>query len=92
MNEVKLTGQLVCRDRDEVAVVVEHLAPHIELTLAETGCVSFQVNATADPLVWQVDEVFHDAASFRAHQARVAASDWGRATAGIERRYTVTGL
>lgn len=92
MTEVQLTGQLVCRDPDEAAVVSRHLARHIELTLAEAGCVQFSVKATADPLVWQVDEVFRDAVSFRAHQARVAASDWGRATAGIERRYTVTGL
>ncbi|MFI2566389.1 putative quinol monooxygenase [Paenarthrobacter sp. NPDC018779] len=92
MTEVSLTGQLVCRDLDEVAIVVEHLAGHIELTLAEPGCVSFRVNPTADPLVWQVDEVFHDAPAFRAHQARVAASAWGGATTEIERRYTVTGL
>lgn len=92
MTEIQLTGQLVCQDLDEAAVVVEHLARHIELTLAEPGCVSFQVNATEDPWVWQVDELFDDAASFRAHQDRVAASEWGRATAGIQRRYTVTGL
>ncbi|HKU36376.1 MAG TPA: antibiotic biosynthesis monooxygenase [Paenarthrobacter sp.] len=92
MTEVRLSGQLVCRDLDEVAVVVEHLARHIELTLAEPGCVQFSVKATADPLVWQVDEVFRDAASFSAHQARVADSEWGRVTTGIERRYTVTGL
>lgn len=92
MTEVRLSGQLVCQDLDEAAIVVEHLARHVELTLAEPGCVSFKVNATEDPWVWQVDELFYDAASFRAHQDRVAASEWGRATAGIQRRYTVTGL
>ncbi|MEZ5086110.1 MAG: hypothetical protein R2722_07640 [Tessaracoccus sp.] len=39
--------------------------------------------------MWQVDELFVDAAAFAAHQDRVARSEWGRATAGIERRYTI---
>jgi hypothetical protein len=42
-------------------------------------------------LVWQVEERFRDADAFRAHQERVRASEWGHATAGIERRYTVEG-
>ncbi|MEA5455760.1 antibiotic biosynthesis monooxygenase [Sinomonas sp. JGH33] len=92
MAEVRLSGQLVCRDDRDIAVVVEHLGRHIALTRAELGCVSFCVTPTDDPLVWQVEELFRDAVAFRAHQDRVANSEWGRVTAGIERRYFIDGL
>lgn len=42
--------------------------------------------------VWLVEEEFVDVIAFEAHQARVAASEWGRMTTGIERRYVVEGL
>lgn len=42
--------------------------------------------------MWSVAEPFAGAEAFRAHQERVAASEWGRATQGIERAYTVSGL
>lgn len=92
MSIVHLTGQLICRDAAEARIVTEQLPRHIELTRAEPGCLSFQVTPTTDPLVWDVEERFEDEVVFRAHQARVAASDWGRATAGIERRYSIDGL
>lgn len=88
---VRLTGRLVCRDADEAAVVAHHLPEHVRLTRAEPGCLAFAVEATEDPWVWSVAERFVDASSFRAHQERVAASAWGRATAGIERDYRVIG-
>jgi quinol monooxygenase YgiN len=89
---VYLSGQLVCRNNNQVAVVVQHLDRHVTLTRAEPGCVSFSVTPTGDPLVWKVDEHFSDPHAFRLHQERVAGSIWGRATAGIERRYTIVGL
>jgi quinol monooxygenase YgiN len=92
MSNVILTGQLVCMNQEQVAVVVQHLTLHTQLTRAEPGCLSFEVNPTQNPLIWQVDEEFQDAASFRAHQQRVAESEWGRATANIERRYEVKGV
>lgn len=72
--------------------MAQHLPLHIALTRAERGCLSFEVNLTQDPLVWLVDEQFQDAASFQTHQQRVAASEWGKATAGIKRRYEVRGV
>jgi len=84
---VRLTGQLVCRNAAEATVVRKNLPEHSRLTRAEPGCVSFDVEPTDDPLVWQVDECFVDEVSFRRHQMRVADSTWGRATEGIERRY-----
>jgi quinol monooxygenase YgiN len=92
MSEVQLTGRLVCRNQDEARLVEAHLSEHVALTRAERGCLSFEVTPTTDPLVWRVEERFTDEAAFRAHQDRVARSDWGRTTAGIERRYSVHGV
>jgi quinol monooxygenase YgiN len=92
MGDVRLSGQLICASREQVRIVDEQLPLHSELTRAEPGCISFEVVRTDDPLVWQVDELFQDAASFAAHQQRVAGSEWGRATVGIERRYEVDGV
>lgn len=89
---VTLTGQLICASAAEAARVRAALDAHIRLTRAEPGCLSFTVVPTDDPLIWQVDEAFTDAAAFEAHQARAEGSDWARQTAGIERRYTVNGL
>lgn len=92
MPDVRLHGYLVCSDEQDVVAVLEHLDAHIELTRAEAGCISFDVSRTDDPFVWRVEERFTDTVAFRRHQDRVAASDWGRATAGIERRYTIEGV
>ncbi|WP_346958006.1 antibiotic biosynthesis monooxygenase [uncultured Arthrobacter sp.] len=92
MSNVFLTGQLVCSDHEQATMVAQHLPLHIKLTRAEQGCLSFEVKPTQNPLIWQVDEQFQDAASFRAHQKRVAESEWGRATAGIARHYEIEGM
>lgn len=92
MSQVRLRGQLICKNADEAALVHQHLSLHVRLTDAEPGCVSFKVRPAGDSLVWLVEEEFVDVAAFEAHQARVAASEWGLMTAGIERRYVVEGL
>jgi len=89
---VRLSGLLVCASADEAEIVRARLPLHVELTRAEPGCESFDVRETEEPLIWRVEERFADSAAFATHQARAAASEWGRATAGIERRYTVVGL
>ena len=89
MPRVRLSGQLVCADATEVAIVIRYLPAHLALTRNEPGCLSFEVGQTSDPLSWQVDELFLDADAFAAHQRRVALGEWGRATAGIERRYAI---
>lgn len=91
VNHIYLTGQLICQDDAETSIVAEFLPRHIESTRAEPGCVSFEVHQSDDPLVWDVAEQFRDAVSFRLHQARVSASEWGQATAAIKRSYSVTG-
>lgn len=89
MSVVELTGRLVCGTEDEARNVVRHLPHHIDLTRAEAGCVHFEVNRAEDPLVWSVSERFVDRDAFEAHQARVGASEWGRATTGIAREYVI---
>ncbi|WP_440713730.1 putative quinol monooxygenase [Gordonia sp. FQ] len=84
-----LTGRLICTDAEQRDIVLRHLPRHVELTRAEPGCLLFDVEQTADPLVWQVREEFADSGAFEAHQRRVASSAWGRATLGIRRDYTV---
>lgn len=92
MPEVRLSGQLVCASVEEAVVVRRHLPFHVSLTLAEPGCVSFEVNQTDDPLVFQVEERFRSAEALAVHQRRVAVSEWGRVTIGIERRYVIEGI
>lgn len=88
---VTLSGELRCADDAEAARVRAHLPAHLALTRAEPGCLAFDVDPTDDPLVWRVGERFVDEAAFDAHQRRVAASAWGTATAGIDRRYEIRG-
>jgi len=88
---VTLSGELRCADEDEAALVRAFLPEHVARTRAEPGCLSFDVDPTADALTWRVDERFIDEAAFDAHQRRVAASVWGSATAGIARAYVIRG-
>lgn len=92
MSTIHLQGRLVCQNEQEVAHVRTHLPRHVELTLAEAGCISCAVISTEEPLVWRVGEIFQDAAAFRKHQDRVRDSEWGRPTASIERDYDINGL
>lgn len=92
MNAIILTGQLICQGDDEIALVKEFLPLHLELTRAEPGCISFEVAPSGDPNIWDVSECFQDGESFLHHQMRVKASEWGHATADIERNYSISGL
>lgn len=66
------------------------LPEHIRLTLAEPGCLSFQVSESGDVAGrFEVSEVFVDRAAFDAHQQRAKASAWFDVTAGIPRDYTI---
>ena len=89
---VTLTGYLRCETAAQAERVRTALPEHIRLTRAEAGCVSFEVSASDDPLVWNVAEEFTDPAAFQTHQTRAAASEWARQTEGIPRDYTVDGL
>ncbi len=84
---VRLRGQLICMTAEELAAVRQHLAEHVRLTRAEPGCLTFDVAATDDPMVFEVMEAFRDRSSFDAHQARTRASVWFEATRGILRDF-----
>ncbi len=89
---VRLTGRLICRTKEEADAVRRHLDEHIALTRAEPGCLQFEITPLGGGRAWSVEELFIDAEAFRAHQRRTAASEWGQATAGLERRYRIEGL
>lgn len=93
MARVALSGALLCRSLAEAERVAALLPEHVRLTRAEPGCLRFHVaRAADDPTRFEVEELFADAAAFRAHQARTAAARWGRETRGLRRDFTVTGL
>ena len=84
---IRLRGQLICMSDDEAQAVRAHLPEHLALTRAEPGCLTFEVDQTDDPMVWEVMEAFRDRASFDAHQARTRESAWFAATRGILRDF-----
>jgi quinol monooxygenase YgiN len=86
---IKLNGQLICQNDAEAAIVRAHVAEHIRLTRAEPGCLSFEVIASDDPLIWEVAETFKTRQDFEAHQLRTRASDWFAATQDIRREFQV---
>ncbi len=86
---VSVKGFLRCETAEQAARLRDALPEHKRLTLEEPGCVSFVVSETADPLVWQVDEVFADRAAFDAHVVRLRAADWSRDSEGVIRDFEV---
>ena len=87
---IRVTGTLTCATADQAEKVRTHLPDHIRLSRAEPGCLAFNVNPTADPLVWRLDESFADRAAFEDHQTRTRASLWFTATANLTRDFAVT--
>jgi len=90
--EVSVQGTLICVCDTEAARVRAALKAHITLTRAEAGCLSFDVESSDNPLIWNVYERFSCAEAFQTHQTRTATSEWAQATQGIARDYKITGL
>jgi quinol monooxygenase YgiN len=86
---IRLRGQLRCMTETEAEAVRRHAPDHVRLTRAEPGCLSFAIDATDDPLVFEVLESFRDRAAFDAHQARTRESAWFEATRGILRDFRI---
>ena len=86
---IRLTGTLRCAVPQDAALVAGLLPDHLRLTRDEPGCLDFTVTPLPDGLSWAVQERFRDRPAFTAHQARAAASDWGRDTAHIARDYRI---
>ncbi|GKY87654.1 putative quinol monooxygenase [Sinisalibacter aestuarii] len=86
---IRLTGHIDVPEPRRAAIAAA-LPEHIRLTRAEPGCLAFEVRPDpAMPGRYTVAELFASRAAFEAHQARVAASDWGRISAGLPRSYTI---
>lgn len=87
--KITLQGHLLV-PADQVGAVSEALVTHKELTLQEPGCIVFKVEQRADNLqIFDVYEEYADQASFDAHKARIASSDWGKVTKDVKRHYEV---
>lgn len=90
MTRVTLSGFLRCRTLEEADRVSQLLPDHVRLTRAEPGCLRFEVlRSHSDPTCFAVTEAFRDREAFEAHQTRVAATIWARATKGIPRDYEI---
>lgn len=88
MPKVILKGFIIVPEPDLDAVKAE-LINHKRLTMAEPGCLVFEVvQCTTNPNRFDVYEEFIDRDSFERHQARVKSSAWGKVSANIERHYT----
>jgi len=89
---IRLRGHLICATAAETAAVQTHLAEHTRLSRAEPGCLSFEVTATDDPMVFEVMETFRSRDDFNAHQTRTRASRWFEATRTILRDFRVEDI
>ncbi|MFT6169525.1 MAG: quinol monooxygenase YgiN [Celeribacter sp.] len=87
MTKILLTGTMRC-DAHEVDAVVSLMAKHERLSLAEAGCLSFELwQDELDPRIFHVSEVFRSERDFEIHQDRTHSSDWGRVTRHMPRDF-----
>jgi quinol monooxygenase YgiN len=92
MTRIVLTGYILVPEAD-LEAVKQALPEHIKNTLAESGCIFFEITPdNKDPCRFNVHEVFKDKASFEHHQERAADSEWGSISARVARYYEVTEL
>lgn len=84
---VALSGRLICEDTTQMMTALSLLPEHVRLSREEPGCLRFDIWQDDDPMIWHLAEVFIDADAFAAHQARNAASEWGRQSVGIARDF-----
>jgi len=89
MGKIVLSGHILVPDADLICVR-DALPLHCELTLAEPGCLVFRVNEDLNQLgKFAVYEEFINREAFETHQARVAASEWGKVSQSAERFYSI---
>lgn len=89
---IRLRGHLICLVPEEAEAVRRLRPAHMALSRAEPGCLSFQIDDTDDPLVFDVLESFRDREAFDAHQARTRESPWFAVTRGVLRDFRVEEL
>ncbi len=87
MTKVILQGYITIPQDDRQAIL-SALEIHKQLTLAETGCLTFQIiPCTDDDSKFNVYEEFIDMQAFEYHQQRVQSSEWGKVSANVKRYY-----
>jgi len=75
----------------DLKVVRRELIIHKNLTLNETGCLTFIVTPDeVNPHKFSVYEAFVNQVAFDNHQARVKSSKWGEVTKNVERHYQIS--
>ncbi len=79
-------------NEEERTAIIRHRPAHVQATRAEPGCLSFRIDDTDDPLIFDVTESFRDRPAFDAHQARTRDSAWFAATRSILRDFRVEEL
>jgi len=89
MAKVFLDGLLVATTAADRAVIDLYLEDHIALTRAEPGCLKFEVFENPKKRnTFIVSEEFATEADFDFHQERSKASEWGRISEKLERKFT----
>lgn len=88
--KIFLTGHIHVPD-DKLSIVRSALPEHVALTLAEKGCISFEVveDDAIRGCFW-VSETFENQAAFDAHQTRTLKTEWFRITADFPREYEIS--
>ncbi len=85
-----LAGHVIVSDADLEAVRRE-LPGHKKATIGEPGCLRFNVfQDLKDKYKFHVFEAFKSEADFRTHKKRMQGTDWVKASANVERFYTVS--
>lgn len=85
-----LAGHIIVPDADLEAIYRE-LPNHKDATLVEPGCLRFDVFPDLKaPNKFHVFEVFKSEQAFRLHKNRMKGTDWVKASANVERFYTVS--
>lgn len=92
MEKVILQGYIEITE-STLDVVLLELPNHIELTLAEAGCLVFKVEQDEQiPNRFHVYEEFVDRHAFDMHQQRVRTSVWGSITENANRHYKIENM
>lgn len=87
---IALEGRLICKDMAQMMLALDLLTDLVSASRAEPGNLRYDLSQTDDPLIWKLNELFTDADAFAAHQARIAASRWGRESGEIGRDFQRT--
>jgi len=75
---------------DRLEAVEQALPLHVQLTLAEPGCIAFDITPShAVAGRFEVAEIFENQAAFDAHQTRNRSSAWFKTTEGIPRNFSM---